>query len=427
MNVIVVGGGRMGLPLACVLADRGAAVTVCDINRDIVNAVNKGQTPYDEPLLEEYLARNHAAGRLKASLDTAEAASAADAAVIIVPAHLTPDRDIDYHILQAASKEVGKGLRKGALVSYETTVAVGGTRRALVPVLEQHSGMRAGLDFRVCFSPERVKAKHVFAKLQETPKVVGGFDEASARAGEAFYGTYLGARVINVGSLEAAELVKLAGMLYRDVNIALANELAAYCEATGEDFFTVVAAANNDGESGLLLPGIGVGGHCTPVYPYFVIRDGERRDAPQRLATAARQINDEQPRRNVDRLIRQWGPVSGKRVHIMGLAFRPDVKVDIFSTAYPLREVLQERGAHVTLEDPLYTEEELQAAGFKTAVAGRDPMDVVMGNTAHQLFMQPDFSQWRAAGVTAIVDGRNMWQRNAVEAAGILYLGVGKG
>ncbi len=322
---------------------------------------------------------------------------------------------------------MGKGLRKGALVSYETTVAVGGTRRALVPVLEQHSGMRAGQDFMVCFSPERVKAKHVFAKLQETPKVVGGIDEASARAGEAFYGTYLGARVINVGSLEAAELVKLAGMLYRDVNIALANELAAYCEATGEDFFTVVAAANNDGESGLLLPGLGVGGHCTPVYPYFVIRDGERREAPQRLATAARQINDEQPRRNVDRLIRLWGPVSGKRVHIMGLAFRPSVKVDIFSTAYPLREVLQERGAHVTLEDPLYTEEELQAAGFRPAVAGRDPMDVVMGNTAHPHFLQPAFSQWRAAGVTAIVDGRNMWQRNAVEAAGIMYLGVGKG
>ncbi len=429
MKAIVVGGGRMGLPLACVLADRGAVVTVCDINQEIVDAINKGEAPYDEPQLDEYLSRNFKAGRLNASCDTAAAASAADVVVIIVPAHLTapPNQDIDYHILQAASREVGKGLRKGALVSYETTVAVGGTRTALVPVLEQQQGLRAGQDFMVCFSPERVKAKHVFAKLQETPKVVGGFNEASAKAGEEFYGKYLGARVINVGTLEAAELVKLTGMLYRDVNIALANELAAYCEAVGEDYWKVAAASNDDDETRLLLPGIGVGGHCTPVYPYFVIRDGERKGTPQQLASHARQLNDDQPRRSVDRLIKQWGSVSGKRVHILGLSFRPNVKVDIFSTAYPLREVLQARGAVVTIEDPLYTEEELRAAGFETAVAGRDPLDAVIGNAAHHSFLRPDFAQWRSSGITALVDGRHMWDRRMVEASGILYLGVGQG
>jgi len=114
-------------------------------------------------------------------------------------------------------------------------------------------------------------------------------------------------------------------------------------------------------------------------------------------------------------------------VHILGLSFRPNVKVDIFSTAYPLREVLQARGAVVTIEDPLYTEEELRAAGFETAVAGRDPLDAVIGNAAHHSFLRPDFAQWRSSGITALVDGRHMWDRRMVEASGILYLGVGQG
>ncbi len=427
MQVIVVGGGRMGLPLAAVIAEHGARVTVCDVNPAVVDAVNRGVSPYDEPLLPEYIARNHAAGRLNATGDTTEAARTADVAIIIVPAHLTPGRDIDYSILRAASAAVGRGLRPGTLVSYETTVAAGGTRSALIPVLEEHSGLQAGLDFQVSYSPERVKANYVVEKLQETPKVVGGLDAASAQRAEAFYGEHLGAPIINVQTLEAAELAKLAGMLYRDVNIALANELAAYCEAIGVDFGQVRAAANTDGESFLLIPGIGVGGHCTPVYPYFIIREGERKGTPQRLAVGAREINDAQPARSVARLARCIGPLNGKRIHILGLSFRPDVKVDIFSTAYPLREALTERGAIVTIEDPFYSDEELRQSGFEPASAGRDPMDAVILNAAHTAFRAPDFARWRAAGIQAVVDGRRGWDRARAEEAGLIYLGVGQG
>ncbi len=427
MNVIVVGAGRMGLPLACAIAESGARVTACDVNPAIVDAINAGTSPYDEPGLDEHIARNHAAGRLVATTDTTGAARNADAIIIIVPAHLTPERDIDYGILCAASEAVGKGIKKGALLSYETTVAVGGTRRVLIPVVERASGLRAGRDFFACFSPERVKARFVFEKLRETPKVVGGCDAASAEAGAAFYGRHLGARVINVDTLEAAELVKLSGMIYRDVNIALANELAAYCEAVGEDYWRIAEASNDDDETHLLFPGIGVGGHCTPVYPYFIICDGARRGVMQHLAASARAINDAQPERNAERLARAWAPLDGKRVHILGLSFRPDVKVDIFSTAYPLGAALRARGAQVTLEDPWYSDEEICAAGFAPACVGRDPLDAVILNTAHSAFRRPDFSQWRTAGIEAVLDGRNCWEREAVEQAGLIYLGVGRG
>lgn len=421
----------MGLPLACVLADNGAHVTVCDVRQELVDDINAGRTPYpEEPGLDEIIARVHTAGTLRASTDTTGSVRGAQYVVVIVPAHLTPERDIDYHILKLASTAVAKGLQPGTLVSYETTVAVGGVRANLVPVLERESGLKAGVDFFVSFSPERVKANLVFAKLRTTPKIVGGVNSASAAKAEAFYSDYLvrdAAKVINVDALEAAEFAKLADMLYRDVNIALANELASYAEAVGVDFSCVRTAANTCDESGLLLPGIGVGGHCTPVYPYFIIRDGERVNSVQRLATAARQINDSQPERNVARLEAALGGLQGKRVHIMGLAFRPDVKVEIFSSAYPLRDALLVRGAVVTIEDPMYTEEELRAQDFEVARAGDASIDAIMLNTAHSEWRTPNFAAWRAQGVTTLVDGRNFWDRAAAEAAGLRVLAVGDG
>lgn len=424
MRITVVGGGRMGLPLACVFGKHGAFVTVADVKPSLVAELNAGTCPYEEPGLRELLGELHAEGRLRASSNTAEACSAADAVVIIVPAHLTPDRDIDFRILSEASAEVGRGLRRGALVVYETTVSVGGTRRHLIPMLEASSGMRAGTDFRVAYSPERVKANLVLSRLETTPKVVGGLDLPSREAAVSLYRDYLGAPVDDVGTLEAAESAKLMGMLYRDVNIALANELAAFCELAGVDFDRVRRAANSDGEANLLLPGIGVGGHCTPVYPYFLTRESRRLGLGQRISEAAREINDHQPERLLGRVASAWKSLSERRVHIMGLSFRPGVKVDTLSPAYSLRDYLQRAGASVTLEDPCYTEEEIRAAGFTSGSALN--AELVVLNTAHKEFATPDFQSWRAAGVEAVLDGRNLWDRYGVEATGIVYFGIGR-
>jgi len=424
MKITVVGGGRMGLPLACTFAKHGAHVTVADINAEIVESINTGVTPYEEPGLRELMGDLHKAGHLHATTDTAKATSQSDVIVIIVPAHLTLDRDIDFTILKAASTEVGKGLQRGALVVYETTVSVGGTRRYLIPILEKHSGLRAGEDFQVGYSPERVKANLVLARLETTPKVIGGLDTASRAKVAALYQNYLGAPVDEVGSIEAAEMTKLLGMLYRDVNIALANELSAFCEIAGVDFQRVRAAANSDGEANVLLPGIGVGGHCTPVYPYFLTRESRRLGMTQVISEAAREINDNQPARQLERVASHWKALSGQRVHLLGLGFRPGVKVDTFSPAYTLRDELKQRGALVTLEDPYYSDDELHAARFEPA--GIDGAKLVVLNTAHEEFARPDFSAWRRGGVEAILDGRNLWNQDEVEASGILYFGIGR-
>ena len=426
MKVVVVGGGRMGLPLACVFARNGATVTVCDVNEPLTLEIAAGRCRYEEPGLEELLAQVHQKRLLTASTDTAGACRHGDVVVVIVPAHLTPTREIDFSILQAASAEVGKGLRAGAMVSYETTVSVGGVRRNLIPVLESASGMQAGRDFSVCFSPERVKANLVLARLPVTPKVVGGLDDLSREKARNFYGAYLGAPVHDVGSLEAAELTKLIDMLYRDVNIALVNELAAFSETAGIDFHLVRRAANENGESNLLEPGIGVGGHCTPIYPYFMTKESRRFGIIQELAEAAREINDKQPARNIERLEQAWKPLAGRHVHLLGLGFRPGVKVETFSPAYKLREELAARGAYVTIEDPYYTEDEIGRCGFQPGRIDSGQVEAVVLNTAHPEFLLPDFASWRRHGVEAVLDGRNSWDRDKAEQAGLLFLGVGK-
>ena len=424
MRITVVGGGRMGLPLACVFAKNGADVCVADIDADIVTSINEGNCPYEEPGLRELMRDIHEARKLSATTDTQGAATSSDAIVIIVPAHLTNEKEIDFSILRAASSDVGAGLKPGALVVYETTVSIGGTRRELIPALEESSGLIAGKDFSVAYSPERVKANKVLSRLETTPKVVGGLDETSRKFVTNLYSMYLGAQIDDVGSLEAAESTKLLGMLYRDVNIALANELAAFCELAGVDFERIRAAANQDGEANLLLPGIGVGGHCTPVYPYFLTRESRRLGFTQRISEAAREINDGQPARQLSRVEDYWKPLSGQKAHILGLGFRPGVKVDTLSPAFELAAVLKQLDAKVTIEDPYYSDEEVQALGFEVGTASN--ATVVILNTAHEQYTDPDFQQWRSQGVEVVLDGRNYWDQRSAEKAKLHYFGIGR-
>ena len=424
-RVVVVGGGKIGLPLACMFARNGAYVTICDINPTLVDQINSGVDPHNEPEQEQFVKEGVACGRLRASTDTTEAARSADVIVVIVTALLTPDRDIDYGNLLAATAALAKGMKPGTIVSYETTLPVGGCRTVLAPALERSSGMTCGTDFHLVFSPERVKSRRIFQRLLETPKIVGGFDQAAADAGQAFYRKYLGAPVINVGSLEAAEFVKLSGMIYRDVNIALANELASYTEQVGLDIWPLIEATNTDGETNMLLPGIGVAGHCTPVYPYFLINAAARIGVQQRFAALARDINENQPHRTVMRLAGVLGDLNDKRIHILGHAFRPQVAEDAMTTSYPLRDALERRGATVTIEDPLFSADSLVKRGLTPGSTGDGRISAIILNTAHPEYSNPDFVKWRDQGIRAVVDGRNQWERSAAEAAGLVYIGIG--
>ncbi|HMA34657.1 MAG TPA: nucleotide sugar dehydrogenase [Chloroflexia bacterium] len=427
-QVAVVGLGKIGLPLAAQFAGRGARVIGCDLNPAVVTAVNAGACPIgEEPGLPERVAAAVAAGQLTATTATAAAVAASNVVVIIVPLLVDETHAIDFRAVDAATRDVAHGLRPGTLVLYETTLPVGTTRTRLGPLLAQGAGLVPGRDFALAFSPERVYSGRIFRDLATYPKIVGGVDAASTAAAVAFYRAVLdGAEVRPVRDAETAELVKLLETTYRDVNIALASEFARYAAGRGLPIAEAIAAANTQPYSHIHRPGIGVGGHCIPVYPYFLIHDDAAGDLT--LPRAARQANDAMAGWALTRLSRALGGLAGQRILILGYSYREDVKEAAFSAAKPLIRELAASGATPLVVDPLFTPAELAASGAEVvALAALPPVDAVIVQAYHQAFAALDWASLAAQGARVVLDGRNALApapQARIRAAGLTYLGV---
>ena len=420
-TVALVGAGKMGLPLAAQFASHGWQVTAVDVNEAVVAAINEGRSHVgEEPGLVESVAAAHAAGRLTATTDGTAAASAADVVVIIVPVMLDERHQPDYRYMDAAAAAVGPGLHAGSLVIFETTLPVGDTRARYGPALERASGLAVERDLFVAFSPERLLSGHVFQNLATYPKLVGGLGPASTARAAAFYASTLDAEIVAMSSAEAAEFSKLAETTYRDVNIALANEYANYAERAGVDILEVIAASNSQPYSHIHQPGIGVGGHCIPVYPHFLLSR-----APElTLVDASRRANDGQVDRAIDSVARAVGGLDGTDVLVLGLTYRHGVKELAYTRAIPLIEGLQARGARVLAYDPLLTDAEVAATGATPWSWGSVAPGVraVVTQTADPVFASMDPSWFPK--LAAVLDGRNSL-RDLALPAGVTYLGIG--
>ena len=426
MQIAVVALGKIGLPLAVQFAEKGHSVIGCDVNPQTVDLVNKGIEPFPgETFLQEKLSVVVSAGRLRATTDTALAVADAEAVVIVVPLFVDAEGVPDFGWMDAATRDVAKGLKKGTLVSYETTLPVGTTRNRFAKMLEDGSGLKAGTDFHLAFSPERVFTGRVFADLRRYPKLVGGLTEACGIAAEKFYSAVLDfdertdlARpngVWNLGTPEASEMAKLAETTYRDVNIGLANQFALYAQDNGIDVYAVIEACNSQPFSHIHTPGIAVGGHCIPIYPRMYLWN----DPAATVVRAAREANAEMPVRAVARLEAEFGSVRGKKVVVLGAAYRGGVKETAFSGVFPTVNELKRLGATVAVHDPMYTDDELRHEGF-------EPFH--FGETADAAILQADHAEYanltekQLPGVSVILDGRNMIKNSA----GIKIIPIGR-
>ncbi len=429
-TVAVVGLGKIGLPLAAQFAGAGARVIGADRNPAVVAASRAGDCPIvEEPGLAERVAAAVAAGQLTATTDTAAAVAQSNVVLIIVPLLVDEDHALDYRMVDSATADVACGLRPGTLVIYETTLPVGTTRDRLGPALGAATGLTLGRDFQLAFSPERVYSGRIFRDLATYPKIVGGVDAASTAAAVAFYTAMLdGAAVQAVQDADTAELVKLLETTYRDVNIALAAEFARYAAGRGLPVDEAIAAANTQPYSHIHTPGIGVGGHCIPVYPYFLIDNDAAGDLT--LPRAARQTNDGMARWALDRLSLTLGGLAGQRVLILGYSYRENVKETAFSAAKTLIRELHAGGAVPLLADPLYSAAELAATGADPVdFTNRVPVDAVILQAPHRAFAALDWAALATAGCRAILDGRNALTpatRAAITQAGMAYLGIGR-
>ncbi|MBA2255143.1 MAG: nucleotide sugar dehydrogenase [Chloroflexi bacterium] len=424
-TVAVVGMGKIGLPLAAQYAERGWHVIGVDVLPDVVAKLNEGRVHFDEePGLAEKVAAAHAAGRFEATAVHRDAVSRADVVVMIVPLMLSDEQEPDYRIMDRATAALAVGLRAGTLVLYETTLPVGDTRRRFGPALEHGSGLRAGdpdLGFLLGFSPERVYSGRIFRDLATYPKLVGGIDAESGRRAEAFYRSALpeSAEVWLLSNAEAAEFAKLAETTYRDVNIALANEFARYAERMNVDILEVIRGANSQPFSHIHQPGIGVGGHCIPVYPHFLLSRAKEME----IVETSRRTNQDQVGHAVKIVQTALGGLEGVPVLVLGLTYRENVKELAYSRALPLIERLAFHGARVSAYDPLLTAEEIERCCAAPWPWGEPaPFRAIVTQTADPLWRQLDLGAFRELEV--LYDGRNSLRELALPDR-VSYFGVG--
>ncbi len=434
-TVAVVGMGKIGLPLAIQFAQHGRRVIGCDVNPQVVTMLNNGQAHVqEEPELAVAVASAVASGALSATLNTTEAVRQAGIVVVIVPVVIDANHEVNFQAIDAATTAIGEGLQPGTLVIYETTLPVGTTSVRLRELLERTAKLRAGQDFLLAYSPERVSSGFIFRDLRNYPKVVGAIDEQSLDAAVAFYRSVLEAKIITMASTDEAEFVKLIETTYRDVNIALANEYACFADAYGLDVVAAIAAANTQPYSHIHMPGVGVGGHCIPVYPHFLLAGVEKSEShalfPElpmlMLPRAARRINDAMAGYAVSRIEAIVGSLERQPVLILGVAYRGDVRESAFTSARLLQDALQDHGATVYADDPLYSEDELRAMGFMPLLPGREEeIQAIVLQAGHQAYREFDFSRFPHCRV--VLDGRRALCRERIEALGMRYVAIGDG
>ncbi|HYN75740.1 MAG TPA: nucleotide sugar dehydrogenase [Candidatus Limnocylindria bacterium] len=430
MRVVVVGLGKIGLPLAVQYATKGHQVVGVDISQHTLDLVTAGVEPFPgEADLDRLLAEVVGSGRLTATSDYASAIPAADVVVVVVPLFVDEEHGRpDFDWMDSASTSIGQHLTPGTLVAYETTLPVGTTRSRWKPMLEQLSGLIEGRDFHVVFSPERVLTGRVFADLRRYPKLIGGLSQEGALRATDFYTAVLDFDerpdltrpngVWDLGSAEASELAKLAETTYRDVNIALANQFGLFAERHGIDVHQVIDAANSQPYSHIHRPGIAVGGHCIPVYPRLYLSN----DPEATVVRTAREANERMPAAVVGRLDELHGGLTGQRVVILGASYRGGVKETAFSGVFPTQRALVQAGAEVLVHDPMYADVELTSLGLAPYHLG-EPADAAVIQADHAGYAS--LGPADLPGVRTLVDGRGV--TDPARWVDVAYAVVGRG
>jgi len=401
-DVAVVGAGYVGVPLAQTFADAGRRVLVVDVVPELVEALNHGHS-HIQDVPSERLAPHVESGRIAATTDY-EQLRQAKAILIALPTPLTPQREPDLSYVERASHAIGQVLQRGHVVVLESTTYPGTTREVVQPILEARSGLKAGEDFHLAMSPERVDPGRTDWTTKNTPKVVGGLTPACAEAAAAVYRGAVDA-IHTVSTPDAAELTKLLENIFRSVNIALVNELAQLCDRMDIDVWEVVGAAATKPFGFMSFhPGPGLGGHCIPLDPYYLAWKAREYDFATRFIELSGEVNNNMPYfcRSVISQAMNHGlqkSLSGSRVLILGVAYKADISDTRETPAEKLVGLLRNAGADVSYHDPHVAEFD----GMRSVALEPEAYDCVAIVTAHTSLDYADVVE-RA---NVVVDFRN--------------------
>ena len=413
MKTAVIGLGYVGLPLSLQFARSGVTVMGVDIDSTKVEALNAGRS-YIKHIPAEAVAEMVKARKFFATSDFRRI-SEVEAIIICVPTPLNKNREPDISFIIQTGRSIAPHLQKGALVVLESTTYPGTTDEDLREVLEAGSGMKAGVDFHLAFSPEREDPGNALSKVETVPKVVGGFTPACLEKTKALYGKAI-KTLIPVSSCRVAEATKLLENIFRGVNIALVNELKLVYGAMGIDIWEVINAAKSKPFGFMpFYPGPGLGGHCIPIDPFYLTWKAREYGQHTRFIELAGEINTAMPEyvvsRTVEALNAQRKPMNGSCVLVLGLAYKPNVDDDRESPSYVLMDLLGERGADVAYYDPYVpvirpTREHPHWAGTRSVMWNKETLasfDAVIIATNHQSVNYQELAEWSQC----IVDTRN--------------------
>ena len=372
-TVCVMGLGYIGLPTASILAANGFKVLGVDISERVVDTVNSGQVHIDEPGLQTLVKAAIGSGNLRAAREPDKA----DIFIVAVPTPVMEDKRADLSCVTGAVKSLIPCLRAGNLIILESTSPPGTCRNVLVPMLSE-SGWRPGRDIHLAYCPERVLPGSILRELIANDRVVGGYDQTSAELARDMYASFVEGGIV-LTDLTTAEMVKVTENTFRDVNIALANETALLCEALGIDFWEVARLANRHPRVNLHQAGPGVGGHCIPVDPWFLV---EQFPETAQLIHLARRRNDAMPGRVVARVRGLIEGIADPKVAVLGLAFKSGVGDIRESPALAVVAGLQEAGIHVAAHDPHVGTCPVVLCGIEHALTGADCLVILTGHSA---------------------------------------------
>lgn len=413
MKIAIVGLGYVGLPLALQFTRSGVEVIGLDIDPAKVEALNQGKS-YIKHIESSAIANAVNTGKFTASTDFSRIRET-EAIIICVPTPLNKNREPDISYIIDTGSNIAPHLQRGMLVVLESTTYPGTTDEDLRAVLEKGSGMKAGVDFHLAFSPEREDPGNAQSKVEIIPKVIGGYTPACLERAKAVYGRAI-KTLVPVSSCRVAEATKLLENIFRSVNIALVNELKLVYSAMGIDVWEVIQAAKTKPFGFMAFyPGPGLGGHCIPIDPFYLTWKAREYSQNTRFIELAGEINTSMPmyviHRTAEALNARRKAMNGSRVLIVGLAYKPNVDDERESPSYTLMELLKERGADVAYYDPYVpvirpTREHAHWTGTRSVEWNRqtvESFDAAIIATNHQVVNYRELADWSSC----IVDTRN--------------------
>ncbi len=418
-KVIVVGLGYVGLPSAALIAEAGYDVVGVDINETLIASLRKGVCPLAEPDIKEIVERALADGRLKADTAFGEAAIF----IICVPTPITENKHADLTMVAAAARSLAPFVKKGDMVILESTSPIGTTEKVVGRMFKER-GLDPHTDIDICYCPERVFPGATVREIIGNDRVVGGLTAHAAARAKAFYESFCKGEAHTVSAAEA-EFSKLMENTYRDVNIALANSFAHIAEDAGIDVLKVIAVANRHPRVNVHTPGPGVGGHCIPVDPWFLVEGYPDKAG---LLLSSRLLNDGQANKLLDRA-EQEGLARGSKVAILGAAYRGDIDDARDTPTELLIELLAARGYSWAVHDPHVTRMHIHSghpanltSQIEEAAAGAAAIFLMTDHSAYR-GLTPDRLGTRPPAI--LVDGRRMADAEAFKEAGTIVIPVG--